>query len=382
MPRVALDRLRLLGMGAVFLIHTALPFNPWAPWHVLNAERSQALGAMLLVLAPWVMPLFMFLAGTGSWHSLEHHRPSDFIARRLRRLGLPLLVGIPVLVPPQVWVSQRMRGRFDGSLAEFYPHFLEGWYPNGNFALLHLWFVAFLLAVGVITLPLIVRMRSAGAHAALERWSLRAARPAGLLWLVLPVVMVRMAVWYALPGVRFIADDWPGRVLLPLAYCFGAAAAASPGLQRALVRQCVPAAVVAATAIAVLMAVALGTDLPAHPPAPRSWRGAGLWALYAAASWSALIALVGMASRHWARAGARVQRTTEGVYPFYLVHQTAIVLIAGGIVGLRAGALPKFVLLGAAAAAVSLAVTALVVRVRPLRLLVGLRRERPAAEVA
>ena len=63
--RADLDWLRVLGILLVFTLHAAEPFNPWDSWHVVSPDRSKALGELALFLAPWIMPLFMVLAGEG-----------------------------------------------------------------------------------------------------------------------------------------------------------------------------------------------------------------------------------------------------------------------------------------------------------------------------
>ena len=57
-------------MPLVFTVHAPEPLNPWDAWHVQSPGRSKCLGELVLFLAPWVMPLFMMLAGASAWHSL------------------------------------------------------------------------------------------------------------------------------------------------------------------------------------------------------------------------------------------------------------------------------------------------------------------------
>jgi hypothetical protein len=53
----------------------------------------------------WGMPLMFIVAGAGVWHSLRARTPRAFVLERLRRLLVPLLVGIALVVPPQVYFA-------------------------------------------------------------------------------------------------------------------------------------------------------------------------------------------------------------------------------------------------------------------------------------
>jgi glucan biosynthesis protein C len=69
--RADVDWLRVMAMLIVFTIHVAEPFNPWDSWHIVSRARSKWLGEMVFFFAPWIMPLFMVLAGDGAWRALE-----------------------------------------------------------------------------------------------------------------------------------------------------------------------------------------------------------------------------------------------------------------------------------------------------------------------
>ena len=65
------DGLRILALEGVFLVHVGVVFNPYAPWHIQDAVRPAMIGQLVAFLAPWVMPLFMLLAGVSAWYSLR-----------------------------------------------------------------------------------------------------------------------------------------------------------------------------------------------------------------------------------------------------------------------------------------------------------------------
>ncbi|ACG74804.1 acyltransferase 3 [Anaeromyxobacter sp. K] len=380
--RADLDWLRVLGMLVVFLVHAAEPFNPWDTWHVQSALRSKWLGELVFFPAPWIMPLFMTLAGEAAWLALRSRSPLRYVRERLLRLGLPLALGILVLVPPQVWVERRLQGRFEGSLLAFYPHFFEGIYPEGNFAWHNLWFLVFLLAFSLATAPLLAALRGPAGRRLLARLAAPCRGPAGLAWLVLPAVAIRIATATAAPRFAPLAYDWSNRGLLLPAFLWGFAVAAEPGFAAALDRHWKPALVIAAAASVGLCAWAWPGDVLARLPAARSAGGVLLWGGYGCASWCWLVALLGGARRCLARDGEALQRASALVYPFYVLHHGVIVGLAAAMVhrGADSAGLPvAFLGLAAASLAVSLGLCGWVAAWEPLRLVFGLRSRRRAA---
>jgi peptidoglycan/LPS O-acetylase OafA/YrhL len=271
--RADLDWLRVLGMLAVFLVHAAEPFNPWDAWHVQSALRSKWLGEVVFFPAPWIMPLFMALAGEAAWLALRHRSPARYARERLLRLGLPLALGILLLVPPQVWVERRLQGRFEGSVLAFYPHFFDGLYPDGNFAWHNLWFLVFLLAFSLATAPLLARLRTPAGRRLLARLAAPCQGPAGLAWLVLPAVAIRILTATSAPGFPPLAYDWSNRGLLLPAFLWGFAVAAEPGFAAAVDRHWRTALAIAVAGSAALCAWAWPGDVLARLPAARSAGG-------------------------------------------------------------------------------------------------------------
>ncbi|GAO02185.1 acyltransferase [Anaeromyxobacter sp. PSR-1] len=374
--RADLDWLRVLGMLAVFLVHAAEPFNPWDTWHVQSALRSKWLGELVFFPAPWIMPLFMALAGEAAWLALRSRSPARYVRERLLRLGLPLVLGILVLVPPQVWVERRLQGRFDGSLLAFYPHFFDGIYPDGNFAWHNLWFLVFLLAFSLATAPLLARLRAPAGRRLLARLAAPCQGPAGLAWLVLPAVAIRILTATSAPGFPPLAYDWSNRGLLLPAFLWGFAVAAEPGFAAAVDRHWRPALAIAVAASVGLCAWAWPGDVLARLPAARSAGGVLLWGGYGCASWCWLVALLGGARRFLAHDGEALQRASGLVYPFYVLHHGVIVALAAAMVrrGADSAGLPAaFVGLAAASLAISVALCWVVAAWEPLRLVFGLR---------
>ncbi|MBU9713226.1 acyltransferase family protein [Evansella tamaricis] len=159
-----LDWIRVLATLAVFLYHCLMFFNPF-PWHVKNGLLDS--GVLLftsLFLGAWIMPLFFLVSGISTSLALEKRSISSFIQERLLRLGVPLLIGMFLLAPPQVYIERLQYGQFSDSFLNFIPSYFNGIYldfgQSGNFAFhgLHLWYLLVLLVFSIAIVPLLRRL--------------------------------------------------------------------------------------------------------------------------------------------------------------------------------------------------------------------------------
>ena len=328
-PRlVYVDALRVLALLGVFVVHVCSPFDPWDRWHITNGERSRLFGEVILIMAPWLMPLVMLLAGVGAWHSLQHRSNGIYLRERASRILVPFAVGMLLLVPPQVWLERRLEGRFTGSLLAFYPHFTDGLYPRGNFSWHHLWFLGHLFAYAVVTLPLFRYLQGPRGHHLLDRIARLCSGPGGLLWLSIPLVIERHLLSPFLTGDRLFFADWSNRGLLLAAYVYGFVLASERWLGAAIDREWRWALGGALASSMVLGLAAWVGLIPARVPRPFTLGYVAFWTFYAWSAWSWMVAILG-AGRRWHRTESRALRYGADVgAAWYLVHQPVIVAVA------------------------------------------------------
>ncbi|UII56413.1 acyltransferase family protein [Cytobacillus spongiae] len=163
--RYDLDWIKVLATFIVFLYHCSMFFNPFE-WHVKNNEiDAEAILAFSLYIGVWIMPIFFVISGLSSYYSLQKRSGSQYIRERLARLGIPLLFGIFILTPPQVYIERVYLQQFSGSFLDFLPHAYEGVYLEmggpGNFAFvgLHLWYLLALILFSFLTLGLFLKTK-------------------------------------------------------------------------------------------------------------------------------------------------------------------------------------------------------------------------------
>lgn len=166
---IDLDWIKVLATLVVFLYHCSMFFNSF-DWHIKNNSIDRAYVEFFsLLVGNWIMPVFFVLSGMATYYALKRRDLKSFIKERLLRLGLPLILGIFLLSPPQVYIERITNHQFKGSFLDFFPHYFEGLYleigGTGNFAFFghHLWYLLMLLVFSVITLPFFLKTKRTAA---------------------------------------------------------------------------------------------------------------------------------------------------------------------------------------------------------------------------
>jgi glucan biosynthesis protein C len=157
-----LDWIRMITILIVFLFHGGRFFDS-DDWHVKNQVVSSIADVSIFFLKEWMMPVFFFISGASTFFALKYKTTAKFLADRVKRILIPLLFGIFILSPPQVYLERFSHHQFTGSLWQFLPHYFEGWYAfGGNFAWmgLHLWYLLLLFIYSFIALPLFLWWKS------------------------------------------------------------------------------------------------------------------------------------------------------------------------------------------------------------------------------
>lgn len=207
-PRQAwLDWLRIFAILGVLIFHAAMPFATELGWHIRNKETSNILLEMNMWLHMFRMPLLFFISGTVSYYMLQRRNAKGFIGLRLTRLLVPLLFGMLVIVPPQVYMERLTQG-YQGSYLHFYATmFTSGPYPTGNISWHHLWFILYLVVYDIICAPLfawIISDKGTRFRAGLA-WFSKGKR---IYLMALPGVIVYTAFTLQYPETNIFWGDW------------------------------------------------------------------------------------------------------------------------------------------------------------------------------
>ena len=369
-------------MVTVFLFHSNRFFDTEG-WHVKSPKTSEASMMVTILAVQWMMPLFFILSGIGIYHALANHRWPQYLVSRVKRLLVPLLFGIFVIIAPwQVYLERISHRQFEGSFWSFYPRYFEGWYgvqEGGNFAWMgiHLWYLEFLFVFSIVTLPLFLYLRSSSGSRLMGSLARFLSKPWAIFLPALPIAIVEFVA--NLPPISesvFGNDDFGGWSTLPYLtlLIIGYILATSEGLARAMERHRVHGL------LAGILSFLLGWIVY---EASEQWsvvpRELLMSFLRGIICWSCLVAICGFASRYLRFSNGFLKYANEAVLPFYILHQTVILTIGFYVIRLNTSLWVEYLIIVFSAFAVTVTVyEPLVKRFNALRFLFGMKlRRRP-----
>jgi glucan biosynthesis protein C len=366
-----MDWLRIAAFALLIFYHIAMVFAPW-PWVIKTAHSYPALIPPMALLTPWRLPLLFAVSGYASRKLFDRSGGAAAFARsRASRLLIPLAFGMAAIVPLEMWVRVSEHGYARG-----YLHFwaFDYWritplagvvFPSWE----HLWFLAYLATYTfLLTAALAWRAQQMLARLdALANWLCQERR---ILWVPIVVLAtLRLSLLFVAPERQGLVSDWGGHSQYVPEFLFGFMLAGAPQLWPALARAWKPALIVAALAAVPVVAVEInfpGAAVPSHEvmALDRAARVAMAWAM--------ILALFHIAETWWNRDHPWRKTLAEGVFPFYIVHHPAIVLIAWVTMPLGLAAGVQFALLLGGTVATCLATYLVGRRIGWLRPLIGL----------
>lgn len=323
-----LDWLRTFAILGVLLYHAARPFIVDDPWHVNDPVKSDILSEFNYFLSRFRMPLLFFISGSVTWLMMKNRTAIQFIGLRLRRLFVPLVVGILIIVPPQIYMERLTQG-FTGSFWDFYPStFTTGPYPKGNFSWHHLWFIAYLFVYDLLLAPFFGWCRTEKAAGFIKKLGFFA-RGKNVYLLVIPSVIIFSLMVQDFPATNDLIHDPLYFIYWLLFLLVGFLCILQPEIMESLERNRRFSLQVAFVLLLLINGLrwndfewfAGGTnthDLPTYLYLARQPLHTWLW----------VFALVGYGKHYLNQPHPLLNKISASLYPFYILHQTIIVVIA------------------------------------------------------
>ncbi|WP_456272365.1 acyltransferase family protein [Bacillus sp. AK031] len=285
---------------------------------------------------------------------------------RFIRLGIPLLFGIFILAPPQVYIERVHNGQFTGSFFAFLPQAFNGLYleigGTGNFAFvgLHLWYLLALILFSLVTMYLFNKTAS-----------LKKVTPVHLMILQIVVFlgaafieMVNLGGWDLLVYLLFFLAGY---------YVF------SSSQLLFVLRKTFPIHITLAILAATAYTVWFLNGMPAHDSG-----GFLLFtSLLAISSLNFILAFYYLANKYFSFTNKTLRYCSEASLPFYILHQPVIVLIGFFIKDLSWSIPVKSVLLAVLSfLIISFIYHFMIKNISTLRVLFGLKRNKQIITVS
>jgi glucan biosynthesis protein C len=321
-----LDWLRFIAIVILLFFHTGMLFNQW-DYHIKNAEIDKSFGFWMVWLHFWRMPLLLFISGAGTYMAMGKRTPGQFAGERFKRLFIPLVFGMFVVVPPQIYFEYI--NRFDGYWDFYKTVFDFQSYPGGSFSWHHLWFILYLFIFSLIALPLLKFLRSdksAGFKVKLYRIL---GSPAGIIFIPSAIILVTQVILrpYFPEETHNLVEDW---AFFAFYFCFflmGVVCYSNIDLWQSIGKNRKH-----------LLIAALFMLIPFYAAfcnfygiIPLPWTEETVEILFHVSaivgSWCWVITIVAFGQHYLHKSHKWLSVVNEGLYPFYILHQTAIIAI-------------------------------------------------------
>jgi glucan biosynthesis protein C len=328
--RYDLDWLRVLVFGVLIFYHVGMLYVADWGFHYKSEHRSFWLQNLMILVNQWRLPLLFLISGIAMRFMLAKVSLGRFVAMRSFRLWVPLLFGIWVVVPPQLYVEMLSKGELPAvSYGQFYTAFFDlshpwfrdhqsGIFPhvdvNHLWYIRELWYFSMYLLAGYLLLRLLRLMP----------WLERPFANWGLLplTLMLMVGLTVLQLWW------FPEDAEGLRKARGFAFmCCGFLIGWQPRFwQQVAARRTV------LLALAVLSFAILISYYHLYFVGRTASPGPGWEALETALvyvnRWLWLLAILGYANAWLNRPHRWLDYLNEAVYPWYILHQSILIVAA------------------------------------------------------
>lgn len=371
-----IDWLRVLAFGLLFLFHSWRPFDHF-PWHIKNEEQNFIFDMLTMFTHGWRMFLIFLVSGAGTWFALRS-RKKAFVIDRIKRLIVPFIFGILLIIPPQRFYEWIMFADFSGNYLDFliiYPS--QQLDANMGSSLLlwfghlgtHLWFLPFLFVMTLFVLPLFKKIQKGQLKFS---WLKRIMQSNyGVFILVLPMILARVVLKPIYPEYT----DWADFFVYLFPFLYGFLFMSDPEFINIIKKKTYLFLVVGL--LSSIYFLYTGSQNPEnvqeylHPSFSLYHIEISIVSMLIAYSW--ILFFLGFFAKHMNFKHSILVPANISILPIYVLHQSLIIVFGYYIVGLELSTFTKFISIACTAIPASIVLYKLIQTNTILRFLFGLK---------
>lgn len=328
-----LDWLRVLAFGLLILFHSGMFYVENWGFHAKSQYRSEALESVMLLIQPWRMIILWVIAGIAIKFIMAKVTLTRFIYQRSVRILIPLLFGILIVVPPQLYVEMTQNNDLSMSywqfMLEFYSYdtqtfnkYTSGIWPHIDVN--HLWFLRSLWKYSLIIL-LMMPLLNATWVTRLTNWLMQQhfalivlifTAPLFIFQLTLPDDETRYAIGFSCMLYGYLIG-WHAQFW-----------------QRVTTLRKVLFIALLTCAIIVISFYNL---IWLHPEGKPEWLSVIGLLIYNMMRILGVFCAFGFAHYYLNKSSSVLRYLNDAVYPFYIIHQTLIIVIGYQLTALSLG---------------------------------------------
>jgi glucan biosynthesis protein C len=331
--RYDLDWLRVIAILAVYFHHLGMPFNG-DDFHIMNSESSKLIDDIMVYFEQFRLPLLFLISGTGTVLAFSKRTWKSFFKERTGRLIIPLFFGTLFIVPPQTYY-------------QYINDFNSYWqiYTEGRFETNHLWFIENLYVISIIVIPLIIFLKSKKSKRFINWFEKISSYKIGLLLGGLPLITLTIVLKRYYPTGDSSLTNLSETFFYAYFFISGILFASSKMFWANLkkFRQF--------HLISFIISTLLFYGyyfMPNNIVAPYlilSVRWDIWYGLCSLLGWCFVLTILGYGHVYFNKPSLWLKRMNEAIYPFYILHQTVIVVLAYYIIQLDLNISAKFSIL-------------------------------------
>jgi hypothetical protein len=331
----------------------------------------------------WEMPIFFLLSGVGAWYSLKSRTGGRYLFERVKRLLIPLYtVGAFILLPPQFYFELVTNSGYSGSLWRLIPPYGDS-QGSLRFRLdlpmltniwpAHLWFLQFLFLISLLLLPLLLYLRSESGQRVIERVAGWSDRRGGLFLFLIPLALVRI-------GLRGFFQEylsWAALAYYAVFFLIGYVFAADRRFRESYRRHGWACLILGILAYGGEGALIFGLGYRYPGPEYFSWTYVLFNMVMSIGNFCWVMFLLSLGAKYLNFNNKALAYGGEVVLPFYILHQTIILLVGWYIIPVNLSILLKYLIISTISFVLIMGVYELLVkRVNAIRFLFGMRPKR------
>jgi len=373
-----IDWLRVLAFGLLFLFHSWRPFDQF-PWHIKNEEQNVIFDLLTMFTHGWRMFLIFLVSGAGTWFALRS-RKKAFLMDRIKRLIVPFIFGILLIIPPQRFYEWVMFSDFTGTYFDFllvYPSQQLG--ANMGSSLLlwfghlgtHLWFLPFLFAITMFVLPLFNKIQKGQLKFS---WLKRIMQGNyGVFILVLPMILVRVI----FKPIYSEYTDWADFLIYMFPFIYGFLFMSDPEFINIIKKKTYLFLVVGAISSMYFIYNAFQgpLNIQEYMNPSYSLKHIELSVISMLIAYSWILFFLGFFAKHMNFKHSILVPANISILPIYVLHQSLIIVFGYYIVGLELGTFTKFIIIACTAIPASILLYKIIQTNNVMRFLFGMKKK-------
>ncbi len=338
-----LDWLRVIAFYLLILFHVGMIFVPWN-FHIKNAVTLEWFETWMSFLNQWRLPLLFLISGMVIYYSIGKRNAKGVFLERSKRLLIPLVFGIFVIVPPQIYYERIFDGIEFANYWEFWKTVFE-FVPfplGGSLSWHHLWYVLYIFLYSIIALPLFLYLGNKKTASLKEKANDYFTHHPNSIYLIIILFLI---FYYTLapifPTTHALIDDWYNHSISFTFFILGFSISAFNGIWESIVDKRKQSLIIASIPALFLIMFVWGPTFYIF-----NEENTLFFFIYGLLKWVFIIAwlfaILGYSKFLFNKPSKVLLYANESVYPLYILHQTIMIIFGYYIIQLNWNVAIKF----------------------------------------